>query len=104
MVWYNPFSWFPEDPVTRCGWYFLSVYSNPADDPYFPFCEWDDKATSKDSPEYQDVTLERHIEAGIAQISELQKKFPEDSFEHRLGEFYKTVWPHFVGLFWEGKK
>ena len=104
MSWHNPFSWFPEDPKVQCGWRMLHIYGNPKDDPYYDFCVWDDMATSKGSKESELVTLDRHIEAGIEQIRLIQGDYATDSFEWSLGEFYKTIWPHVVGLFWEEKQ
>lgn len=82
----------------------LRIYGKPEEDPYFDFCVWDDAATTNGSFESQIVTLERHIQAGIDQITEIQKRYPEGSFEWGLGEFYKTIWPEVVTLFWEGKR
>lgn len=99
MSWWNPLSWIPEDPVTRCGWYALSLYDDPKADPYYDFCAWDDAATTSGSFESKIVTLERHIEAGLDQITLIQSRYPPGSFEWELGEFYKKAWPHLVGLF-----
>jgi hypothetical protein len=102
MAWYNPFSWLKEDPVTRCGWRALSIYGNPKEDPYYDFCEWDDNATTKGSLESQIVPLTRHIQAGLDQLNEIQKRYPHGSEAWLLGQFYKKIWPHVVGFFWEG--
>lgn len=99
MVWWNPFTWIKEDPVTRCGWYVLSIYKKPTDDPYFSFCEWDDNATSNGYPYRDQISLEKHIETGLNQLNILQSEYPRHSFEYKLGEFYKEVWPRLVGLF-----
>ncbi len=104
MSWWNPFSWLPEDPVTRCGWYLLSVYSDPKKDPYYDFCEWDDLATTKGSPQQRDVPLDRYIETGLAQLELIQSRYEPGTFEYELGTFYRGAWPHLVGLFWEGKR
>lgn len=97
------FSWLfgGEDPVVRCGWKMLSIYGNPKDDPYYAFCEWDDKATSEGSFESQLVSLDRHVEAGLAQLRLLQSQFQPGTFEYELGDFYQTIWPHVVGFFRE---
>ena len=98
------FSWIfgGEDKVTRCGWKMLSIYSRtPKKDPYYAFCEWDDNATTEGSFEGSVVPLERHVQAGLDQINLLQKQFPPSSFEFQLGQFYKAIWPHVVGLFRE---
>lgn len=89
----------PEDPVTRCGYFFLSIYRNPKDDPYFAFCVWDDNATAEGSEESKLVNLDRHIEAGIEQLRLLQSEFPIGSWEYRLGDFYISVWSRAVFLF-----
>lgn len=82
----------------------LKLYGDPKKDPYYEFCFWDDLATSEGSSESKVVALNRHIEAGLEQLSLLQKEFREGTWEWGLGEFYKTVWPHVVGFFWEGKR
>ncbi len=104
MSWWNPFSWLPEDPVTRCGWYFISLYSDPKKDPYYEFCEFDDLATSKGSAQERDVPLDRYIQTGLAQLRLIQSRQKPDSFAWTLGEFYMHAWPKLVALFWEGKR
>lgn len=93
----------PEDPVVRCGYYRLSFYNNPKDDPYYPFCEWDDNATTDGSFESKIVDLDRHIENGLAQLNLLQVQFQPGTWEYRLGNIYKTVWPELVGYFASNK-
>lgn len=104
MTWYNPFSWFGEDKVTRCGWYLFSVYRNPRKDPYYNFCSWDDNGTSNGSYASRVVPLDRWIEQGVEQIKLIQSKYEPGTFEHGLGDFYAHVWPKLVPLFWEGKQ
>lgn len=99
MIWWNPATWFGEDPQIKCGYRMLSIYGKPENDPYFFFCEWDDLATTEGSEESRDVTLKRHIEAGLEQLNLLQSEFPKWSKEWMLGEFYKAIWPHVVGYF-----
>lgn len=98
----NPFYWLPEDPVTRCGIYCISVYKNPKDDPYFLFCEWDDRGTTRGSYAQKYVTLERYIECGIEQLKLLQSRWPVGSFEYELGDLYLDIWPKVVPYYWEG--
>lgn len=103
MSWYNPFSWFGEDPVTQCGWRALSVYHNPKDDPYYDFCAWDDNGTTKGSYASRIIPLERWVEQGLYQLNLIQSKYPKGSWAYTLGDYYKAIWPHVVGLFWEGE-
>ncbi len=93
-----------EDKHIAVGWKMLRLYGHRRNDPYYAFGEWDDKATSEGSFESKIVSLDRHIEAGLAQLTLLQSEFKEGTYEWGLGEFYKTVWPHLVGFFWEGKR
>lgn len=104
MSWYNPFSWFPEDPVNRCGWYFFRLTRKWKKDPYLDFCTWDDRGTTKHSFPSKFITLERWIEAGLEQISTIQNDFEQGSKNWELGEVYKKLWPHLVPFFWEGKR
>lgn len=104
MSWYNPFSWLPEDPINRCGWYFFRLTRRWKKDPYLDFCVWDDKGTSRGSFPSKFIPLERWIENGLEEIALIQSQFEEDSPEWQLGERYKHIWPHLVGLFWEGRK
>lgn len=103
MSWWNPISWLPEDPVVQCGWRALSVYHNPKDDPYYDFCAWDDNGTTKGSLASKIISLDRWVQQGLEQINLLQSRYDVGSEEWELGEYYKTIWPHVVGYFWEGK-
>lgn len=99
------FSWLfgGEDPVDQCGWKILRLVRNPEDDPYLPACVVDDRLTTEGGWGESHLTLSRLIQNFLDEVNEIQKDFNPDSWQYALGERYKSIYPHVISWFFEGK-
>lgn len=96
----------PEDPVKRCGVWFLSTswiwkaahklkLTKLKDDPFLEVCEVDDDLTDAKNPFAHKLTNEEELERVDAMFDEVNK----DAKRPRLAAFYKGVLHALRGIF-----